>query len=474
MKTAHQFTLIVFVVSALLLSAFSPFSVSAQTFIGSSYSPHFIGSTGGSFVGSNSVTPSFIGSTNGSFVGSSVTPSFIGSTNGGFTGSSYSPQFIGSTGGTFVGSNSVTPSFIGSTNGTFIGSNSVTPYFIGSTQNGGTFIGSSQTVPTFIGSHLVPPVIQNPTCPSGYTYNASTNTCVGTPPVIQNPTCPSGYTYNASTNTCTGAAPTIQNPTCPSGYTYNASTNTCVGSAPQYTNYNYSNYYPRFLGGSYYYNTSYPYSQTYNAGYYPYSYYQPQQYVGVAGFAYTQPQTTYQEPIIIEQQTQPRVIIRETAAPVVQTTAVSRLKIVAVSVTTDVDGNSIVAFTTNLPAYGEVVFGRSSQNGLDTSYDYEFTTGVISDLVTRHEVNLGRLAFGQVYYIRAVARFESMHDISDELAYIPVPAGEASLQTQPDGLASIFGIGLSGLNVIFFALILIIIILTLYLVFRNRRQTFNT
>ncbi|MEM3423149.1 MAG: conjugal transfer protein TraN [Nitrososphaeria archaeon] len=64
-----------------------------------------------------------------------------------------------------------------------------------------------------------------PVCPSGSSYDSSTNTCY----VYVTPSCPSGFTYNSSTNRCE-ADPSFS---CPSGTSYNSSTGKCE-SNPSY------------------------------------------------------------------------------------------------------------------------------------------------------------------------------------------------------------------------------------------------
>lgn len=288
----------------------------------------------------------------------------------------------------------------------------------------------------------------NTTCPSGYYFNTNTNTC------YPNSTYYPGYTYGTS---------------CGSGYYYNTNTNSC------YPNYSYGcsvNCGTPYYGGGY----SYGYNN-YNYGYssYGYPYYQQQgTYYNVPNYYYpSQPQTTITGPqisieqpgatrtVYVQQGTQTTNVQTQPSSNVIVASA-NILDVYNISIRTDLDGNTIIAWDNNVPTLGEVVFGLTSQpvDGL-ARYSYDFTTGGIGPRSAHHEANLGKLELNRAYYLRIISQSENASDVSSEIAYIPVP-GKHVTPDSPTTLASastVFGvITLRGLILLGLTLILIVLV----------------
>lgn len=138
----------------------------------------------------------------------------------------------------------------------------------------------------------------------------------------------------------------------------------------------------------------------------------------------------------------------------------------------------LVSWDTNKPTKAEVVFGYSSQSrGQDldrTILNYDFTTGEINDLSTRHEANLGALDLNRGYYLRVISRVDGQTDISREIVFVPMTTqgGQITIN-QTNGAASAFGVMgsfLTGGGFLFFML-LVVIGLIVYLIILNRRPT---
>ncbi len=147
---------------------------------------------------------------------------------------------------------------------------------------------------------------------------------------------------------------------------------------------------------------------------------------------------------------------------------------IAVRVSTD--RQMIVTWDTNKPTRGEVVFGYSSQSrgpDLDrTILNYDFTTGQLSSLDTRHEANLGMLDLNRTYYLRVISRADNQTDISREIIFIPMTTQEGKIiVNQSEGAASAsaaLGNFLTSGGFLFF-LLLIVIGLIVYLIMISRR-----
>jgi hypothetical protein len=146
-----------------------------------------------------------------------------------------------------------------------------------------------------------------------------------------------------------------------------------------------------------------------------------------------------------------------------------------ISVRVNADRETIVAWDTNKPTRGEVVFGYASQSrGSDldrTILNYDFTTGELAKTGTRHEANLGRLSLDRTYYLRVVSRADNQTNISREIVFIPMTTEDGRIIVeQREGAASAAG-SLSNFLVSggFLFLLLVVLGLIIYLIILNRR-----
>jgi hypothetical protein len=147
-----------------------------------------------------------------------------------------------------------------------------------------------------------------------------------------------------------------------------------------------------------------------------------------------------------------------------------------ISVRVNTSKEMIVSWDTNKPTRGEVVFGYASQSrGSDldrTILNYDFTTGELSKVGTRHEANLGRLSLDRTYYLRVVSRADNQTSISREIVFIPMASDDGRiLIDQRDGAASAtssLGNFLVSGGFLFF-LLLIVLGLIVYLIVISRR-----
>jgi len=83
----------------------------------------------------------------------------------------------------------------------------------------------------------------------------------------------------------------------------------------------------------------------------------------------------------------------------------------------EVDGSVIVSFGTNISARGSVRYGGASQADQDSDFTYLSSQLSENGQGTTHRVNLGALAIGQTYYIRAFATVGTRSTFSSEIAF---------------------------------------------------------
>jgi hypothetical protein len=144
-----------------------------------------------------------------------------------------------------------------------------------------------------------------------------------------------------------------------------------------------------------------------------------------------------------------------------------------ITIRTDIDSNTIVAWDNNTQTVGEVVFGLTSQpvDNLQ-SYSYDFTTGQLPEFNAHHEVNLGKLELNRAYYIRIVSRAGQASDVTSEIVYIPVPGKNIvpTLGEQTTSASAFATIGFFSLRSIIIALLLIIIIGSIVYIITKRKE----
>ncbi len=270
---------------------------------------------------------------------------------------------------------------------------------------------------------------------------------------------------------------------CSGNYYYDSALNVCRPYQTGGPNYYYppTTYYPSY---------NYSYQQ-------PVSYYQPQQsYVYPATYYY--PTTTYVQPPVQTQvsevrynvgtQTETRYVdggtnvtyvaqAQNVIRPTTTVVSAGELDTFNVRIVSDAQNNTIISWDNNMPTYGEVVFGFTSQP-IDnlSNYSYDFTTGRLADLNAHHEANLGQLELNRPYYIRIISRAENgATDITSETTYIPVPGKSADIViNQTNGSASAFatliGFFTSGW---FFLILLLLVILILVMIIVTKRRASN-
>lgn len=111
-----------------------------------------------------------------------------------------------------------------------------------------------------------------------------------------------------------------------------------------------------------------------------------------------------------------------------------------VAVRVDERGEMIVSWDTSSPTKPEVVYGYSSHPRSDawnTILNYDFTTGQLDAIGTKHQVSLGKLQIGRTYYLRAISRNGQETDISREIIFIPMVDAQNGISVkQYDGAAS--------------------------------------
>ncbi len=82
------------------------------------------------------------------------------------------------------------------------------------------------------------------------------------------------------------------------------------------------------------------------------------------------------------------------------------------------DGDVIVGWETNLPAHSRVIYDTESQADLTKNFSYTNATPDGTVFETKHEINLGKLEIGRVYYLRAVSKTEKQMVISQEVIFV--------------------------------------------------------
>src|SRR6185436_4713778 len=181
---------------------------------------------------------------------------------------------------------------------------------------------------------------------------------------------------------------------------------------------------------NYYNNTTCSYGYYMSAGTcYPNTYntYQPTYYQQPT---YVQPtQTTFYTPPTQTTRTIVQTVQVPSPTPAPATTLVvnrnDSLQILNIKISSDGAGNVITSWDTSAPAYGEVVFGYTSQPGNRTSYNYDSTTGRLPGVAFHQEVSLGQLELNRVHYIRVLAVTpDGVSAVSPEMTFIPLPGGQ--------------------------------------------------
>ncbi len=148
------------------------------------------------------------------------------------------------------------------------------------------------------------------------------------------------------------------------------------------------------------------------------------------------------------------------AANIYDTMGQNALHAFNVAVRTSDKGDMIVSWDTNRQTKAEVVYGYTSHARSDAwnmILNYDFTTGEMNTISTKHEISLGKLQIGRTYYMRAISRDSSQTDISREIVFIPMDAGQpvpqyegaaSALSTTGNFLTSGIFLGLLGLIVL--------------------------
>jgi len=152
------------------------------------------------------------------------------------------------------------------------------------------------------------------------------------------------------------------------------------------------------------------------------------------------------------------------SAPVAQppvAPAVQNLEIFNIEIDTNLNGDVMVSWETNIPSTNRVIYDTISQGEKSSNFTYANATIEEANLKTEHNVNLGNLEINKNYYLRAVAKSGTQTEISRELIFVKVPREIASS-------LGIFGsLPVSTWVIAFIALVLGILLIVAY----RRSQT---
>lgn len=90
------------------------------------------------------------------------------------------------------------------------------------------------------------------------------------------------------------------------------------------------------------------------------------------------------------------------------------------------NGNIIISWKTTIPARSRVIYDIASQADRTGNFTYANATPDGTVLETEHQVNLGKLQVGTVYYLRAVSKNNGQTAISQEIAFLQLENGNVS------------------------------------------------
>ncbi len=127
------------------------------------------------------------------------------------------------------------------------------------------------------------------------------------------------------------------------------------------------------------------------------------------------------------------------AANVYDTMGVNALHAFNLAVRAGEKGDMIIRWDTNRASKAEVVYGYVSHARTDAwnmILNYDFTTGEMETVSTKHEVSLGKLQIGRTYYLRIISRDNAQTDISREITFIPMATDQGPAVVQGEGAAS--------------------------------------
>lgn len=162
----------------------------------------------------------------------------------------------------------------------------------------------------------------------------------------------------------------------------------------------------------------------------------------------------------------PPVITIPAATPTSSQPAETKLIISNLKVESDENGEVLVSWTTNIPSRDRVIWGKESQaDRANSVYNYQNASPESNSLDTEHQVNIGKIDQGIIYYFRAVAKTDRQVVVGREVAFVQLDEGRV---VGNFGVANLFSF-LSDLITSPFFLFLAVLALVIFVYLQNRR-----